>query len=311
MLTPAAGLIMDMVLMGLLLAALWFGVRLNARLKTLRGGQEDFIRAVAELDQAAIKAHASLRELHANADESQELLHGRILAARDLLGRLEAQISRAERARRELEEEVIPVLTRVPEPAPTPAARLEQRPDPDPDAEPLALRSRTQARDNWAPARGAQAHQTYAGRGRPAYEEEADDPPAPVSRRLRDLNDRFAGMGDRRAAGAASGDEVSDDEANAHVSTLGLQAINEMLSALAGPEKIAATAPEPVRERRQTPDLNDEGRRMEPARRPVARTRLPSALDRELFDADAPEVPPAPVAARETAASRPLFRRLR
>lgn len=94
-----AGIIIDLLLMGLLLAALWFGVRLNARLKALKAGQEGFAQAVAELDAAAIKAFDSLKALRADADESQDLLHGRILAARELVQKLEAQIERAERAR--------------------------------------------------------------------------------------------------------------------------------------------------------------------------------------------------------------------
>lgn len=90
--------IMDLVLMGLLVAALWFGVRLDKKLKALRGAHEGFARAVADLDQAAIRAHHSLKELRSDADDSQELLHGRILAARDLLQKIEGQASRAERA---------------------------------------------------------------------------------------------------------------------------------------------------------------------------------------------------------------------
>jgi exonuclease VII small subunit len=93
-----ANAIMDLVLMGLLLAALAFGVRLDKRLKALRAGQEAFAQAVRDLDDAAIRAHNSLKELRANADESQELLHGRVIAAREALKRLEGQIARAERA---------------------------------------------------------------------------------------------------------------------------------------------------------------------------------------------------------------------
>lgn len=93
----AAGIIMDLLLMGLLLTALWFGVRLNGRLKALKAGQEGFAKAVAELDNAAIKAFTSLKDLRTDADESQELLHGRILAARDLIQKLEVQIERAEK----------------------------------------------------------------------------------------------------------------------------------------------------------------------------------------------------------------------
>jgi hypothetical protein len=97
------GLIMDAVLVALLLAALAFGVRLNTRLKTLRAGQEEFARAVAELDQAAIRAYQSLKELRSEADDSQELLHGRIVAARDVMQKLETQVARAERAAREID----------------------------------------------------------------------------------------------------------------------------------------------------------------------------------------------------------------
>ena len=104
------GVIMDIILAGLLMGALAFGVRLNARLKTLQSGREDFAKAVAELDQAAIRAHEALRQLRAHADESQDLLHGRILAARELLPKLETLITRAERTQSALEK--IPPLPR-------------------------------------------------------------------------------------------------------------------------------------------------------------------------------------------------------
>jgi hypothetical protein len=97
------GLIMDGVLVALLLTALAFGMRLNTRLKTLRAGQEEFARAVAELDSAAIRAYQSLKELRSEADDSQELLHGRIVAARDVMQKLETQVARAERAAREID----------------------------------------------------------------------------------------------------------------------------------------------------------------------------------------------------------------
>jgi len=95
--------VMDLILMGLLLAALAFGVRLDKRLKALRSGQEAFAQAVRDLDDAAIRAHNSLRELRADADESQELLHGRVMAAREALNRLDGQIARAERAHIDLD----------------------------------------------------------------------------------------------------------------------------------------------------------------------------------------------------------------
>lgn len=97
-----AGIVMDVILMALLIAALMFGVRLDKRLKGLRAAHDSFARAVADLDQAALKAHTALRELHSGTDESQELLHGRIVAARELITRLEAQIARAEKAERDI-----------------------------------------------------------------------------------------------------------------------------------------------------------------------------------------------------------------
>ncbi len=99
--------IMDVILMGLLIAALWFGVRLDKRLKALRAAHEGFAKAVHDLDNAAIRAHNSLRELRSDADESQDLLHGRILAARDVLQKLDAQVARAERVQREIDKGLV------------------------------------------------------------------------------------------------------------------------------------------------------------------------------------------------------------
>ncbi|MBW8880578.1 MAG: hypothetical protein JF615_03875 [Asticcacaulis sp.] len=107
---------MDFVLMGLLIAALWFGVRLDKKLKALRSAHEGFAKAVGELDDAAIRAHTSLKELRGHADDSQEILHGRIMAARELLARLQTQVTRAERVQRELERGVTTFETMRPAP---------------------------------------------------------------------------------------------------------------------------------------------------------------------------------------------------
>ncbi len=127
--------LMDGVLIALLLAALMFGARLHKQLKALRAGQEDFARAVADLDRAAISAHSSLKELRKDADESQDLLHGRILAGRDVLQKLEVQLSRAERQMHEIDEAIAAraaVLAR-PQSAP--------RPEPKADSKPLVFRA--------------------------------------------------------------------------------------------------------------------------------------------------------------------------
>ena len=130
--------IMDFILMALLVAALWFGVRLDRRLRNLRAAHEGFARAVHDLDDAAIRAHASLKDLRSNAEESQELLHGRIVAARDLLQKLNTQVAHAERVQggldRSLETmEALQAMPVVPRP----------RPEPRPSATPCARASKT------------------------------------------------------------------------------------------------------------------------------------------------------------------------
>jgi len=92
-----AGLIMDVLLVALLLVALGFGVRLERKLKALRQGQEDFGRAVGDLDRAAARAEAGLASLKAATDEAHDSLHDRILKARELRTQLESIIARAER----------------------------------------------------------------------------------------------------------------------------------------------------------------------------------------------------------------------
>ncbi len=97
------GPILDGILIALLLVALAYGLRLERQLKTLRSGQEIFARSVTDLDAAAINARASIAELKTLTEESQDLLHGRIVAARELLPKLEQAATRAERAAASLE----------------------------------------------------------------------------------------------------------------------------------------------------------------------------------------------------------------
>ena len=130
---------MDGVLIALLLAALMFGARLHKQLKALRAGQEDFARAVADLDRAAISAHSSLKELRKDADESQDLLHGRIMAGRDVLLKLETQLGRAEHQMKDIDAAIAAraaVLAR-PEGARSEGARPPERSD----SKPLVFRA--------------------------------------------------------------------------------------------------------------------------------------------------------------------------
>jgi hypothetical protein len=129
-----ANIIMNVILMALLVAALWFGMRLDKRLKALRAAHEGFAKAVHELDDAAIRAHNSLKELRSNADESQDLLHGRILAARDVLQKLDLQVARAERVQTELDKGLVSFETARSLPMMrAESARETPRPEPAPE----------------------------------------------------------------------------------------------------------------------------------------------------------------------------------
>lgn len=143
-----ANIIMNVILMALLVAALWFGMRLDKRLKALRAAHEGFAKAVHELDDAAIRAHNSLKELRSNADESQDLLHGRILAARDVLQKLDLQVARAERVQGELDKGMVSfeaarsLSMMRPEPVRPESVRPELvRETPRPEAAPEIIRS--------------------------------------------------------------------------------------------------------------------------------------------------------------------------
>jgi ABC-type transporter Mla subunit MlaD len=81
--------IMNLVLAGLLLAALGMGVRLNRRLKALRDSQDGFATAVAELNAAAQRAEQGLADLRAATDEATDELADRIEKGRALAAKLE------------------------------------------------------------------------------------------------------------------------------------------------------------------------------------------------------------------------------
>lgn len=106
----AVGLIMDALLICLILAAMAYGLRLERKLRTLREGQDGFIKAVGELNVAAGRAEAALADLRA-ASEETDLLHERIVAARTLKSELEMLVTRGRTPPRET-------------PAPAPAATV-------------------------------------------------------------------------------------------------------------------------------------------------------------------------------------------
>jgi len=88
------GMIMDAVLMLLLVAAVGYGIKLERKLSALRTGQVAFAQAVTELNAAAVRAEAALATLRASGQET-DLLHDRIIKAREVKQQLEALIARA------------------------------------------------------------------------------------------------------------------------------------------------------------------------------------------------------------------------
>ncbi len=86
---------MNLMLAGLLVAALVMGYRLNVRLKALRESHEGFAKAVADLDTAAARAEQGLADLRAATDEAHDALADRIEKARALTAKLDRHIQSA------------------------------------------------------------------------------------------------------------------------------------------------------------------------------------------------------------------------
>lgn len=89
------GLAMNLLLAGLLVAALGMGWRLNRRLKALRDSHDGFAVAVAELNTAAARAEQGLSDLRAATDEAVDILGDRIEKGRALAARLDRLIDHA------------------------------------------------------------------------------------------------------------------------------------------------------------------------------------------------------------------------
>lgn len=86
---------MNVLLAGLLVAAMVVGIRLNRRLKALRDSHEGFEAAVRELNLAATRAEQGLADLRAATDEATDLLSDRIEKGRQLAAKLEKLVSAA------------------------------------------------------------------------------------------------------------------------------------------------------------------------------------------------------------------------
>lgn len=95
---------MNLLLAGLLVAALIVGLRLNKRLKTLRDSHEGFAIAVRELNAAAERAEQGLADLRAATDEAVDTLADRIDKGRALAAKLERLMIEAPKSVRQAPE---------------------------------------------------------------------------------------------------------------------------------------------------------------------------------------------------------------
>lgn len=89
------GVTLNLLLAGLLGAALVMGWRLNKRLKALRDSHNSFAIAVRELNAAAERAEQGLADLRAATDEAVDTLADRIEKGRALAAKLERLIIQA------------------------------------------------------------------------------------------------------------------------------------------------------------------------------------------------------------------------
>lgn len=85
---------LNLLLAGLLVAALMVGLRLDAKLKALRASHEGFAKAVADLDAAALRAEHALSELRGATGEASAQLGERMDRARALVSKLDERLAR-------------------------------------------------------------------------------------------------------------------------------------------------------------------------------------------------------------------------
>lgn len=107
-----AGLVLNLLLAGLLVAALAMGWRLNRRLKALRDSHDGFAVAVRDLNAAAARAEQGLADLRSATDEAIDLLADRIDKGRALAGKLERLIEHANVPQRQAPPPADPVAER-------------------------------------------------------------------------------------------------------------------------------------------------------------------------------------------------------
>lgn len=131
---------MNLLLAGLLVAAMVVGIRLNRRLQALKDSHAGFEIAVRELNMAAVRAEQGLADLRAATDEATDTLSDRIEKGRALAAKLEKLVSAAPELPRAMSAE------RAPRPMPSVVPPLRESPSEDRLGKLLAMaRSRLQS----------------------------------------------------------------------------------------------------------------------------------------------------------------------
>ena len=143
---------LEMLLAILLLATLFFGVKLERKLKALRQSQAGFASAVRDLDSAAQRTEAGLDALRYATEQARNVLVERMDAAQAMALRLEELTGEAETAALRAETAAVTAAKAVASPppprpvldyereAPQPYARASMRPAEPVPAAPSRLR---------------------------------------------------------------------------------------------------------------------------------------------------------------------------
>ncbi|MBU1374678.1 MAG: flagellar positioning protein PflI [Alphaproteobacteria bacterium] len=150
---------MNLLLAGLLVAAMVVGIRLNRRLKALKDSHAGFEIAVRELNMAAVRAEQGLSDLRAATDEATDMLSDRIEKGRALATKLERLVSAAPELPRAMPTE------RPPRPMPSVMPAMRETATEDRLGKLLAMaRTRLQAEGMIADERPAPAPEPLVGR---------------------------------------------------------------------------------------------------------------------------------------------------
>jgi chromosome segregation ATPase len=91
------GVTLDVVVIAMLGATIFYALKLERRLASLRGAQEALAGAVHELNTAADRAQSSIQGLKNEAAASGQSLDDKIKNARNLAGELESLLRSGER----------------------------------------------------------------------------------------------------------------------------------------------------------------------------------------------------------------------